>query len=104
MLPSRKQVFQGKVGDTYILADSFLTLLRSQFMRVKNVEWRNLNPYIACLQGTKCQLLQMQCGKLSFVLLLMGISSVKWTKPWESMNIENSNTPLSRTMRRYIVF
>ena len=26
MLPSRKQVFQGKVGDTYILADSFLTL------------------------------------------------------------------------------
>ena len=57
ILPSRKQVFQGKVGDTYILADSFLTLLRSQFMRVKNVEWRNLNPYIACLQGTKCQLL-----------------------------------------------
>lgn len=50
-------IFQGKVGDTYTLADSFLTLLRGQFMRVMNVEWRNLNPYIACLQGTKCQLL-----------------------------------------------
>ena len=62
-------IFQGKVGDTYILADSFLTLLRAQFMRVKNVVVeKNLIPILHVYEEQKVK--QCECSVETFHLLL----------------------------------